>query len=192
VRDQDPLVCPWTITHLDLHNIGFTDSFTDRIRSLFFIALANFIFPVFFNIVLIIIYYSSDASNVIFIVPSNTYVTIFGVVFATIWNHTSHHGVETSSTPHYVKATGTSSNSKPFSALEFKHDDGMTTRTDAGGSIDTRVLGAPGSSIGFRGNGDSAGTLAFDDLPFSGRSKTSKDDSFLDITMQRPAVVHRV
>jgi hypothetical protein len=189
VRDQEPVVCSRTITQLDLHNVGFTDSFTNRIRSLFFIALANFIFPVFFNIVLIIIYYSSDASNVIFIVPSNTYVTIFGVVFATIWNHASHHGVETSSTPHYMKAMGTSSNSKPFSALEFKHDDGMTTRTDAGNSIGTGMVGGgPRGLINPRGNGGSGGTLAFDNLHFSGGSKSSHNDSFLDITVHEPGV----
>jgi hypothetical protein len=128
-------------------------------------------------------------------------VTIFGVVFATIWNHASHHVAEAPSTPQYVKTTGASSNAKPFSALDFKHDDSMTTRNNTGNSTGTVVVGAPRSTISPRGNGGSAGTLALDGLHFSEVGKTSNNDSFLDITMHKPEeslgrdaarVMHRV
>jgi hypothetical protein len=79
------------------------DSIAGRIRSLFYIALGNFIFPstsscfilrptgylisapVIFNIVLLVIVWDDRINkiNVIYVTPINLYVTIFGVVFAT-------------------------------------------------------------------------------------------------------------
>jgi hypothetical protein len=59
------------------------DSVAGRIRTLFFIALGNFVFPVLFNIALITILTCGNKINIVYVVPANTYVTIFGVVFAT-------------------------------------------------------------------------------------------------------------
>jgi hypothetical protein len=77
----------------------------------------------------------------------------------------------------------------------------MTTRNYTGNSIGTVMVGGPGSSVSPRGNGGSAGTLALDGLHFSQVSKTSNNESFLDITMHKPEeslgrdaarVMHRV
>jgi hypothetical protein len=172
----------------------YADTLAGRIRTLFYIALGNFIFPVLFNIILIITVFVGNPINVIYIVPTNTYVTIFGVVFATIWNHASHASEQNgsmSSAHHYHMRTAgansnsnSNSNSKPFSALEFKHDDNTTTQIGAGGR-------GPGTFISPRGNGGSSGTLAFDNLHFAKDSKSSNDDSFLDITVHGPEMTVR-
>ncbi|KAG0704152.1 hypothetical protein DFH29DRAFT_913144 [Suillus ampliporus] len=59
-----------------------------RLRVLFFIALSNFVFPVMLNIIQLSFIFGSTASffrtSIVYIV--NNYVTIIGVVFATIWS----------------------------------------------------------------------------------------------------------
>jgi hypothetical protein len=120
-------------------------------------------------------------------VPSNTYVSILGVVFATIWNQASHHVVDTSSPVHQVKTTGYKANS--LAALEFKHDDSTTPRIDTDGpSAGGEGHGQPGGLINPTGNGSSAGMLAFDDFPFSDRSKSESDYSSFGINMDRLGV----
>ncbi|THU91849.1 hypothetical protein K435DRAFT_758739, partial [Dendrothele bispora CBS 962.96] len=57
-----------------------------HIRSLFLIALGNFVFPVIMNIATIVLV-ATDPSfiNGTYILLSNNYVAILGIVFATIW-----------------------------------------------------------------------------------------------------------
>ncbi|KAH8108861.1 hypothetical protein DFH11DRAFT_1630846 [Phellopilus nigrolimitatus] len=57
-----------------------------RIRGLFYIALGNFVFPVILNIAQIVLI-SSDRSFLdgTYVLVVNNFVTIIGVVFATIW-----------------------------------------------------------------------------------------------------------
>ncbi|KAH8114087.1 hypothetical protein DFH11DRAFT_249005 [Phellopilus nigrolimitatus] len=57
-----------------------------RIRGLFYIALGNFIFPIIFNVAQIVLV-TSDHSfiNGSYLLMINNYVSIIGVVFATIW-----------------------------------------------------------------------------------------------------------
>ncbi|THH13250.1 hypothetical protein EW146_g6944 [Bondarzewia mesenterica] len=59
-----------------------------RIRSLFLIALGNFILPVIMNIASIILI-ATDSSylNGSYVLLSNNYVAILGIVFATIWTN---------------------------------------------------------------------------------------------------------
>jgi hypothetical protein len=98
-------VPPPPFSHLNSYSwfVVPADSIAGRIRSLFYIALGNFIFPstsssfilrptgclisapVIFNIVLLVIVWDDRINkiNVIYVTPINLYVTIFGVVFAT-------------------------------------------------------------------------------------------------------------
>ncbi|KAL5531123.1 hypothetical protein ACEPAG_3999 [Sanghuangporus baumii] len=62
-----------------------------RIRGLFYIALGNFVFPVILNVAQIVLITTDrsflDGSYVMFV---NDYISILGVVFATIWTTSSH------------------------------------------------------------------------------------------------------
>lgn len=76
------LRCRWSAPKPDCH-YSCLATVVDRIRTLFYIALGNFIFPVIFNILLLLVLFRGNKIDVIYIVPANTYVTILGVVFAT-------------------------------------------------------------------------------------------------------------
>ncbi|EIN09811.1 hypothetical protein PUNSTDRAFT_133582 [Punctularia strigosozonata HHB-11173 SS5] len=66
---------------------GSMDSLSGRLRMLFWIALTNFVFPVVFNLVQIIIIFSKNSFFVgAYIMMVNTFVSILGVVFATVWS----------------------------------------------------------------------------------------------------------
>ncbi|KAJ7250591.1 hypothetical protein C8J57DRAFT_676979 [Mycena rebaudengoi] len=57
-----------------------------RLRGLFAIALANFVFPLFLNVTqLILIIRDTDYARGAEVLMANMYVSIFGVLFATVW-----------------------------------------------------------------------------------------------------------
>ncbi|KAG6326593.1 hypothetical protein ID866_12496 [Astraeus odoratus] len=61
-------------------------TFAGRLRALSRIALSNFVIPALFSIVqLIVVYRNVSAAVVNHIVYVNTMLTVFGVVFATVW-----------------------------------------------------------------------------------------------------------
>lgn len=63
-------------------------SITNRIRTLFWIASTNFVFPVAFNIAQVVVMYrSSSAITASYLMWTNIYVSIVGVVYATVWSH---------------------------------------------------------------------------------------------------------
>lgn len=65
---------------------GTLVTFSQRMRTLFHIALSNFIIPSLFSIVqLIIVYRNVNIVVVNEIILVNTMLAVFGVVFATVW-----------------------------------------------------------------------------------------------------------
>ncbi|KAG6816332.1 hypothetical protein H0H93_008184 [Arthromyces matolae] len=57
-----------------------------KLRGIFIIALANFVFPLFLNITqLIFIFQDRDYARGTEILLANLYISIFGVLFATVW-----------------------------------------------------------------------------------------------------------
>ncbi|KAK1235433.1 hypothetical protein PQX77_001346 [Marasmius sp. AFHP31] len=66
-------------------------SFGERLKYLFWIAVSNFIFPMLFSLVQIVIVYR-EVNFVIVndIILANTMIAVIGVVFATVWAGSSH------------------------------------------------------------------------------------------------------
>ncbi|KAM5530900.1 hypothetical protein V8D89_015432 [Ganoderma adspersum] len=61
-------------------------SYAARIRTLFWIALSNFVFPVIFDVAqLVLIFRDPDYIEGAYIISVNSYVSILGVLFSTIW-----------------------------------------------------------------------------------------------------------
>ncbi len=61
-------------------------SFTDRLKSLFWIAVTNFVVPVLFSLAqIVIVYREVDFVVINDIVLANTSIAVIGVVFASIW-----------------------------------------------------------------------------------------------------------
>ncbi len=70
-----------------------TDSWAQRIRTLYYIAVSNFVFPILFNIAEIaVIFYDPNFFHGAIVVTVNCYVTIIGVLLATIWAQGSARG----------------------------------------------------------------------------------------------------
>ncbi|PIL26380.1 hypothetical protein GSI_12137 [Ganoderma sinense ZZ0214-1] len=70
-----------------------SDSWGQRIRTLYYIAVSNFVFPILFNITEIaIIFYDPNFFHGTTVVTVNCYVTIIGVILATIWAQGSKRG----------------------------------------------------------------------------------------------------
>ena len=69
-----------------------SDSYPAQLRALFWIAVSNFVFPIFFDIAQYILIFRDTADyNVYMIVLiTNIYVEIIGVLFATVWAATKH------------------------------------------------------------------------------------------------------
>ncbi|RPD53621.1 hypothetical protein L227DRAFT_616824 [Lentinus tigrinus ALCF2SS1-6] len=86
-------------------------SYTARLRALFWIALTNFVVPIIFNIVLLIlIHYEtfSDAATVIAVISVNVYVQIVSGLLATLWCHSRTH-----------RETAAGTRESPMSTLKF-------------------------------------------------------------------------
>ena len=63
-----------------------TDSWGERFLTLFYIFVSNFILPIIFNIAEIaVIFYDTNFLHGLVVVTVNSYVTILGVLLATIW-----------------------------------------------------------------------------------------------------------
>jgi len=68
---------------------GAKHSYPAQLRALFWIAVSNFVFPVFFNIAqYILIFKDSDFNDYWIVLVTNIYVQIIGVLFATVWQAT--------------------------------------------------------------------------------------------------------
>lgn len=62
------------------------ESVLERLRGLFAIALANFVFPLFMNVTqLILIVRDTNYARGAEVLMANMYISIFGVLFATVW-----------------------------------------------------------------------------------------------------------
>ncbi|TBU23795.1 hypothetical protein BD311DRAFT_63384 [Dichomitus squalens] len=69
------------------------DSWRTTLRTLFYIVVSNFIFPIIFNIAEIaVIFYDTNFLHGLVVVTVNCYVTILGVLLATIWGQGSARG----------------------------------------------------------------------------------------------------
>jgi hypothetical protein len=150
------------------------DSVAGRIRTLFLIALGNFVFPVLFNVALILILtVGRERIDIVYVVPANVYVTIFGVVFATgapslpsalvrvadpwrvaVWN-SAHAVAEQGRT----RASAPDENALP--PLAFKHS--YPSGTEMTRTVDRHVAG-----------------------------RKESDASFLDITVHRSQIMQRI
>ncbi|KAM5531181.1 hypothetical protein V8D89_015151 [Ganoderma adspersum] len=65
---------------------GSSYSWAERIRTLYYIAVSNFVFPILFNIAeIVIIFTDPNFFHGATVVTVNCYVTIIGVLLATIW-----------------------------------------------------------------------------------------------------------
>ena len=74
-------------------------SYASRLRTLFWIALSNLVFPVIFDIAqLILIFRDSDFVDGSHVITANSYVAILGVLFSTIWASGSGRMAETTAT----------------------------------------------------------------------------------------------
>lgn len=86
---QPPSTSPFASTpacvHVPLHRTGL-DTYVDRLRALFWIAVFNFVFPAILDTVaIIIIFCSSDPWPLADLVTSNLYLELVFVLLATIW-----------------------------------------------------------------------------------------------------------
>ncbi|KAI0706021.1 hypothetical protein C8T65DRAFT_652487 [Cerioporus squamosus] len=71
-------------------SVGGRMSYPARLRALFWIALTNFVVPVIFNIVLLILVHNETSANiatVIAMISVNVYVQIVSGLLATLWCH---------------------------------------------------------------------------------------------------------
>ncbi|KAF7351319.1 hypothetical protein MSAN_01563400 [Mycena sanguinolenta] len=65
---------------------GVSDSYASRLRSLFLIALGNFVFPSLLSIIqMIFLFHNAAFLNATYVFVTNCYVEIIGVLMATIW-----------------------------------------------------------------------------------------------------------
>ncbi|KIO00361.1 hypothetical protein M404DRAFT_1003811 [Pisolithus tinctorius Marx 270] len=72
--------------HVRTGSIRRAGGMSTRIRQIFYISAANFVFPLIFNIVLIIFLTTTQllvASGLLLLI--NNYVTVMGVLCATVW-----------------------------------------------------------------------------------------------------------
>ena len=80
-----------------MHGYSLLGSWAERIRTLYYIALSNFVFPILFNIAeLVVIFTDPNFFHGIMVVTVNCYVTIIGVMLATIWAQGSNRSDTTS------------------------------------------------------------------------------------------------
>ncbi|KAG6865082.1 hypothetical protein C0991_005226 [Blastosporella zonata] len=80
------LISEWSLQITDNLLHYSSESLLARLRGVFVIALANFIFPLFMNITqLIMILRDRDYALGTEVLFANLYVSIFGVLFATVW-----------------------------------------------------------------------------------------------------------
>ncbi|TBU23757.1 hypothetical protein BD311DRAFT_810462 [Dichomitus squalens] len=74
-----------------LHTTSAKSTYLQRLKTLFWIAVFNFVFPIIFNIaVLILAFRDSNFLDGSYIIYTNNYVEIIGVLLATIWAAGSH------------------------------------------------------------------------------------------------------
>ncbi|KAI5123487.1 hypothetical protein M0805_008856 [Coniferiporia weirii] len=95
------IIAEWTLQIVDntysslffLYKLQLFDAYgrAGRIRGLFYIALGNFVFPIILNVTQIVLI-TTDRSFLdgTYVLVVNNYVSILGVVFATIWTTSSH------------------------------------------------------------------------------------------------------
>ncbi|KAI1787117.1 hypothetical protein LXA43DRAFT_1098606 [Ganoderma leucocontextum] len=80
-------------------------SYAARLRMLFWIALSNFVFPVIFDIAqLILIFRDPDYMGGSYVVTVNSYISILGVLFSTIWASGSNRMGEGPSTDYGIRS----------------------------------------------------------------------------------------
>ncbi|KAJ8700370.1 hypothetical protein PTI98_003400 [Pleurotus ostreatus] len=67
------------------------NSYSSRLRTLFWIAITNFIFPVLVSITLLVLYFrEGDYLKILMCIISNAYIEIIGVLMATVWAASTH------------------------------------------------------------------------------------------------------
>ncbi|KZT29552.1 hypothetical protein NEOLEDRAFT_1128332 [Neolentinus lepideus HHB14362 ss-1] len=124
-----------------LHPHIHRGSFARKLKTLFYIAVSNFVIPVIFSLIQIIFVYRSgnfEAINAIILV--NTSVAVIGVVFATVWA-----GVERSS--NHTEAGQTDTEADAYKKNVIKMLDMRETKTDpvaTRGSTATMAVLRPG------------------------------------------------
>ena len=121
-------------------------SFADTIKTLFWVAATNFVFPVLFSLVqIIVVYRDIDVLLVNNIVLINTSIAVIGVVFASVWAGTTNWAQDRSQT----EFGGT----EP-SHVVFQHRSELSDDSESTGRVeDSQRVGLSkenGSSIEFK------------------------------------------
>ncbi|EJF60337.1 hypothetical protein DICSQDRAFT_147987 [Dichomitus squalens LYAD-421 SS1] len=102
------------------------DSYLSRLRTLFWIATSNFVFPVILNIIqLICAFRDANFNDGINIYLINVYVQIIGAPLATIWS------IGTQTTPDKVQITHS------ITIPRFAHTSGLYNSTNGGSDIES-------------------------------------------------------
>jgi len=120
-----------------------TSAFTQKIKGLMYIAITNFVFPVLFSLVQIIIVYRevnlAVVNDVVFV---NTSIAVIGVVFATVWAGSGNrHGSQMDSPSDKRNPTSGGSPSKQeLSTIIFNSRGVVSTQGDNNASMQQHEL----------------------------------------------------
>ncbi|KAI1787111.1 hypothetical protein LXA43DRAFT_1098601 [Ganoderma leucocontextum] len=132
---------------------GSNYSWAERIRTLYYIAVSNFVFPILFNIAEIaIIFYDPNFFHGAIVVTVNCYVTIIGVILATIWAQGSKRGKPPSGSRHHATTV--------LGSLEFaprqvaSHADSEMADEGEGADADADDGPSPAKAPAMRGRGE--------------------------------------
>ncbi|KAL4077671.1 hypothetical protein J3A83DRAFT_4186000 [Scleroderma citrinum] len=134
--------------HIRTSTIKRETSIAERIRQIFYISIANFIFPLFFNIAQIVcITTDSSPYTGTMLLMTNDYITVVGVLCATIWfsgtdwvrtRNGSERGVV--HVHKWGSGRGQSSDERHGSAIRLASEKSVTLREDSDSAIQSKQL----------------------------------------------------
>ncbi|KAL4068906.1 hypothetical protein V8B97DRAFT_1872684 [Scleroderma yunnanense] len=134
--------------HTRTSTIKRATGIAERIRQIFFISVANFVFPLFFNIAQIICITTDPSPSAgTMLLMTNDYVTVIGVLCATIWfSGTDWVRTHNESSPELLRAhkwgpgRGQSSDEQHGSAMRFAGERSVTLRGDSDSAMQSKQL----------------------------------------------------
>lgn len=101
------------------------DTVARRIQTLFWIAATNFIFPIIYNFIQIILLLTNASFFPgAYLLMINTYLSIFGVVFATIWSSAMNHKGDSDGHSTLVRSDGTADRNAAKYISHIRQDTG--------------------------------------------------------------------
>lgn len=142
---MDKVTFPITITYPS--HIFSGHFYVTRLKMLFWIAASNFVFPAFFDIVLLVSsstgFKGTVANNILLVLITNVYVEIIGVLFATIWivSHRPDDDKPLSSQAPGASLVRFASNPQETSFVQFASNPDLTVFGSRGKSEDATIGG---------------------------------------------------